>query len=40
MDTFGRVEKLTTGATNSKTNGEGRIEFCRDRFLGPNAERR
>lgn len=28
------LKRLTTGATNSRTMVEGRIEFCRDRFLG------
>lgn len=30
----GDLRKLTTGATNSSTAVKGRIEFCRDRFLG------
>ena len=29
-----RLRKLTTGATNSRRMVVGRIEYCRDRFLG------
>lgn len=28
------LRKFTTGATNDRTAVKGRIEFCRDRFLG------
>jgi hypothetical protein len=28
------LKKFTTAATNDRTNVRGRIEFCRDRFLG------
>jgi hypothetical protein len=28
------LKKLTTGATNSRSRVRGRIEFCRDRFIG------
>jgi hypothetical protein len=28
------LKRLTTGATNNKATVAGRIEFCRDRFLG------
>ena len=28
------LRKYTTGATNDRVNVAGRIEFCRDRFLG------
>jgi hypothetical protein len=28
------LRRLTTGATNSRTRVKGRIEFCRDKFLG------
>ena len=29
-----KLRSLTTGATNSRTRVAGRIEFCRDKFLG------
>ena len=28
------LRKVTTGATNDRSAVKGRIEFCRDRFLG------
>jgi hypothetical protein len=36
------LRRFTTGATNDRSAVKGRIEFCRDRFLGnpyvPSAE--